>query len=62
MNDNIKIFEQILERFAFRQPVAPEARTSAFKNKLNAQIQKAVEFGRASPLPAKDELLTDVFK
>lgn len=29
---------------------------------LRSQIEKAVEFGRTSPLPGKDELLKDVFK
>jgi pyruvate dehydrogenase E1 component alpha subunit len=32
------------------------------KEKLNKQIQDAVEFGRNSPLPGKEELLKDVFK
>ena len=29
---------------------------------LQTQIEKAVEFGRTSPLPGEDELLKDVFK
>jgi pyruvate dehydrogenase E1 component alpha subunit len=51
-------FKEFLES----NEILTEKKDKEIKNKLNAEIQKAVEFGRASPLPAKDELLTDVFK
>ncbi|MCG2825371.1 MAG: thiamine pyrophosphate-dependent dehydrogenase E1 component subunit alpha [Thermoplasmatales archaeon] len=54
----IKNFEKILvdKKILITQNI------NQIKHKLQKQIERAVEFGRNSPLPDRDELLKDVFK
>ena len=50
------------EKYLIDEKILTIQETEQIKQNLQSQIEKAVEFGRNSPLPGKDELLTDVFK
>jgi TPP-dependent pyruvate/acetoin dehydrogenase alpha subunit len=42
--------------------ILTEKKDAEIKQKLHDRIEKAVVFGRNSPLPKEDELLKDVFQ
>lgn len=50
------------EKFLMDEKILTTQNINLIKQKLQAQIEEAVEFGRKSPLPGEDELLKDVFK
>jgi pyruvate dehydrogenase E1 component alpha subunit len=53
---------QKLEKFLINEKILTMEDINQTKQKLKSEIEKAVEFGRNSPLPREDELLKDVFK
>ena len=50
------------KEFLMNNKILTDQEDQQIRKKLETQIENAVEFGRASPLPGKDELLKDVFK
>jgi len=49
------------KKFLMDNNILTEQQDKQIGKKLQDQIEKAVEFGRTSPLPGKDELFKDVF-
>lgn len=56
--DPIKQFEHLL----LENKILTEKKDAEIREKLYDRIEKAVVFGRTSPLPKEDELLKDVFQ
>jgi len=52
----------IYKKWLLKKNIVTEKQDKEIKKKLNEIINNAVEFGRNSPLPTDDELLTDVFQ
>jgi len=51
-----------IEKYLIDKQILTAQDINQIKQKLQKQIERAVEFGRNSPLPDRDELLKDVFK
>ena len=51
-----------LKQYLLEKNILTEQQDKQMKQKLQKEINDAVEFGRKSPLPGEEELLKDVFK